>query len=118
MGGDTSRLSAQTPWPPFASLRPSRLSFLAPGKYLQGVTRGLDLVFFDVSSGKPLPTPALVRDSAWASLTTPVGFNVQGMWPTLQEGELEVSRKQAGAGATFRAPLPYLLKKQSINAGG
>jgi len=57
------------------------LDWSLDGKYLQGVTRGMDLVFFDVATGKPLATPAIVRDTSWATATVPVGFNVQGVWP-------------------------------------
>jgi len=57
------------------------LDWSLDSKYLQGVTRGLDLVFIDAVTGKPLSTPAIVRDASWATVTVPVGFSVQGIWP-------------------------------------
>jgi len=46
-----------------------------------GVTKGMDLAYLDAASGKPLSTPAIVRDASWATTTVPAGFNVQGLWP-------------------------------------
>lgn len=57
------------------------LDWSLDSKYVCGVTKGLDLVYLDAASGKPLTTPALVRDAAWATATVPVGFNAQGLWP-------------------------------------
>ena len=56
------------------------------GKYLQGVTRAMDLVYYDVTNGKPLSTPAIVRDAEWYTTTVPVGFSVQGIWPQIDDG--------------------------------
>ena len=56
------------------------------GKYLQGVTRAMDLVYYDVTNGKPLSTPAIVRDAEWSTTTVPVGFSVQGIWPQIDDG--------------------------------
>ena len=52
------------------------LDWSADGKYLQGVTRAMDLAYFDVSNGKPLSTPAIVRDAQWATTTVPVETSV------------------------------------------
>jgi microtubule-associated protein-like 6 len=57
------------------------LDWSLDSKYLCGVTKGLDLVYLDAASGKPLTTPAIVRDASWATATVPVGFHVQGLWP-------------------------------------
>lgn len=50
-------------------------------RYIVGVTKGMDLAYLDAASGKPLTTPAIVRDASWATATVPAGFNVQGLWP-------------------------------------
>jgi microtubule-associated protein-like 6 len=61
------------------------LDWSLDSRYLACVSRGMDLIFLDANSGKQLATPAMVRDTPWATHTVPVGYSVQGIWPEAED---------------------------------
>ena len=104
------------------------LDWSADGKYLQGVTRAMDLAYFDVSNGKPLSTPAIVRDAQWATTTVPVGFSVQGIWPQIDDGfDVQTVHRSKGGrllakgdddGRVTVGYFPFTHEKEAVEAAG
>lgn len=50
------------------------------GNYFQVSTNTNELHFYSVLDGTRVASPAVVRDTKWASITVPLGWNVQGCW--------------------------------------
>ena len=49
-------------------------------KHFQVSTATNELQFYSVADGSRVASPTLMRDTKWATLTVPLGWNVQGCW--------------------------------------
>ena len=61
------------------------LDLSADGKFFQAATAVNELHFYAVADGTMVSSPALLRDTIWASITVPLGWNVQGCWRCAKE---------------------------------
>merc|ERR1719271_1036059 len=52
------------------------LDLSADGKFFQAATAVNELHFYAVADGTMVSSPALLRDTIWASITVPLGWNV------------------------------------------
>lgn len=59
---------------------PTSIDLSTDANYFQIATRTNQLQFYTVADGNRIASPAIVRDTTWASITVPLGWNVQGCW--------------------------------------
>jgi WD40 repeat protein len=64
----------------------THLDFSADSRVLQSVSSDYELLFWDVASGKQIKSPSDVRDTKWSTVTSILGWSVQGIWPPEADG--------------------------------
>ena len=90
--------------------------FSSDASTLQLTTSADELLFYSARTGEPISSNASVRDVDWATISCPLGWHVQGVWPPDNDGVscLTVHRSadrallakgdDAGGVAVFRYP--------------
>jgi microtubule-associated protein-like 6 len=63
-----------------------KIDFSKDEKYLQTCSQSYELIFFDLTAMKPVPRPRDLKDVEWASFTSILGWDVQGIWPKYSDG--------------------------------
>ena len=56
------------------------------GKYLQSNCGAYELLFCNLDNGKPILKGSSLSETKWATLTCPLGWQVQGIWPAGADG--------------------------------
>ncbi|KAL7687927.1 putative guanylate cyclase activating protein [Plasmopara halstedii] len=64
----------------------THLDFSRNGDYLQSTSSGYELLFTEVKSGKHITNATRFRDEAWHTMTSTIGWSVQGIWEADSDG--------------------------------
>ena len=65
----------------------THVDFTADGRKLQSTSGAYELLFWDSTNGAQMPQGASdLKDSTWATWTCPLGWPVQGIWPSTADG--------------------------------
>ena len=62
------------------------VDFSDDGKFIQACTISYELLFFDVEGMKMVAQPRTQKNLKWATFTSVLGWNVQGIWPKDSDG--------------------------------
>lgn len=93
------------------------IDFSSEGSYIMSVDATKRIRFGECTTGMIIPSPESLRDEKWATMSSPVGWSVQGFWFTQPEAiEPCVSQRSWGglllasgntAGSLYVAHNPY-----------
>lgn len=64
----------------------THFDFSQDGRYTLSNDGAYELLFADVATGAHIPAASSLKDTAWASVTTVLGWPVQGIWPQAADG--------------------------------
>jgi len=65
----------------------THIDYSENSKAIQTVSTSYEILYFDIESGKHLPSGAsLFKDEKWATWTLTFGWPVQGIWPPCSDG--------------------------------
>ena len=64
----------------------SHIDFSADGQYLQSTCGAYEYLCSDPNTGTVIPAISTLKDVRWDTWTCPLGWAVQGIWPTLEDG--------------------------------
>ena len=67
------------------------------GRYIQSATAAYALVHWEAHSGAVVRHPSVLRDVAWATSSSPLGWSVRGVWDDAQ-GDLVAAAAAVGNG--------------------
>jgi WD40 repeat protein len=63
-----------------------KMDFSVDERYLQTCSQSYELIFFDLETMKAVKTPRELKDVQWATYTSILGWDVQGIWPKYSDG--------------------------------
>lgn len=64
----------------------SHIDFSSDGNYLQSTCGAYELLFSEVQSGRQVTSAATFRDERWHTMTSTLGWSVQGIWEPESDG--------------------------------
>eukprot|EP00759_Apiculatamorpha_spiralis_P014338 PhF_6_TR21028/c1_g1_i1/m.30235/K18598/EML6; echinoderm microtubule-associated protein-like 6 len=62
------------------------VDFSADSKYIQSCSQAYELLFYESESGNQFTKSRDLRNTAWATFTSILGWDVQGIWPLEADG--------------------------------
>jgi WD40 repeat protein len=81
--------------------RLEHFDFSRDGKRLQTSSDLNDLLYADVATGAHLPSATTMRDIAWLTHTTPIGWSKLGLWPAEPDGMVVTACDASKSGRTI-----------------
>ncbi|RLN68841.1 hypothetical protein BBJ28_00002720 [Nothophytophthora sp. Chile5] len=64
----------------------THMDFSLDGNYLQSTSGGYELLFTEVKTGKHVTNTTMFRDESWHTMTSTLGWTVQGIWEPESDG--------------------------------
>ncbi|ETP32383.1 hypothetical protein F442_18894 [Phytophthora nicotianae P10297] len=64
----------------------THMDFSLDGNYLQSTSGGYELLFTEVKTGKHVTNASTFRDEVWHTITSTLGWSVQGIWEAESDG--------------------------------
>ncbi|KAG1711816.1 hypothetical protein DVH05_009058 [Phytophthora capsici] len=64
----------------------THVDFSLDGNYLQSTSGGYELLFTEVKTGKHITNASTFRDELWHTMTSTLGWSVQGIWEPESDG--------------------------------
>ncbi|KAK1947175.1 Echinoderm microtubule-associated protein-like 6 [Phytophthora citrophthora] len=64
----------------------THMDFSLDGNYLQSTSGGYELLFTEVKTGKHITNASSFRDELWHTMTSTLGWSVQGIWEAESDG--------------------------------
>ncbi|EEY63980.1 microtubule-associated protein, putative [Phytophthora infestans T30-4] len=64
----------------------THMDFSLDGNYLQSTSGGYELLFTEVKTGKHVTNATTFRDEIWHTMTSTLGWSVQGIWEAESDG--------------------------------
>ncbi|EGZ30558.1 hypothetical protein PHYSODRAFT_471884 [Phytophthora sojae] len=64
----------------------THMDFSLDGNYLQSTSGGYELLFAEVKTGKHITNATSFRDELWHTMTSTLGWSVQGIWEAESDG--------------------------------
>ncbi|GMF20140.1 unnamed protein product [Phytophthora lilii] len=64
----------------------AHMDFSLDGNYLQSTSGGYELLFTEVKTGKHITNASTFRDELWHTMTSTLGWSVQGIWEAESDG--------------------------------
>ena len=77
------------------------VDFSSDSEWLQTTSQSTDITFFSARTGMLQPSALSMRDVDWARHTCPLGWAVQGAWPSQDDGTVVTSAARSWAGDTL-----------------
>jgi microtubule-associated protein-like 6 len=78
------------------------LDFDVESKFLQTCSQSYELLFYEVETGNQVTASRSLKDTKWATFTSKLGWDVQGIWPKEADGS-DINMVAKSRGGTLLA---------------